>query len=110
MGVTLHRTGKPMQNGYVESLSGRMQDELLNETLILSLAHSWVEVAEWMKDYIRERPHSSLGYETRAVFADELQKQWPASLRLTGFATLPVSSTALIRKKTAQLQSRLVGS
>ena len=31
--------GKPMQNGYVESFNGRMRDELLNETLFLSLIH-----------------------------------------------------------------------
>jgi putative transposase len=32
--------GKPMQNGYVESFNGRMRDELLNETLFLSLDHA----------------------------------------------------------------------
>ena len=34
-----------MQNGYVESFNGRMRDELLNETLFLSLAHARVEIA-----------------------------------------------------------------
>ncbi len=29
-----------MQTGYVECFSGRMRDELLNETLFLSLAHA----------------------------------------------------------------------
>lgn len=35
VGVEWHyiATGKPMQNGYVESFNGRMRDELLNETL-----------------------------------------------------------------------------
>jgi putative transposase len=37
--------GRPMQNGYVESFNGRMRDELLNETLFLSLAHARVETA-----------------------------------------------------------------
>ena len=54
--------GRPMQNGYVESFNGRMRDELLNETLFLSLAHARVEIAAWVEDYNRERPHSSLGY------------------------------------------------
>jgi putative transposase len=36
---------KPMQNGYVESFNGRMRDELLNETLFISLAHAQVEIA-----------------------------------------------------------------
>ena len=37
--------GKPMQNGYVESFNGRMRDELLNETLFLSLDHARVVIA-----------------------------------------------------------------
>jgi transposase InsO family protein len=36
--------GMPMQNGYVESFSGRMRGELLNETLFLSMPHAWVEI------------------------------------------------------------------
>ncbi|WP_156139588.1 IS3 family transposase [Sphingomonas sp. 35-24ZXX] len=95
--------GKPMQNGYVESFNGRMRDELLNETLFMSLAHARVEIAAWVEDYNRERPHSSLGYATPAAFAAELNKQWPASLRPTGSATQPIASTALMRKTTARL-------
>ncbi|HAD18358.1 MAG TPA: IS3 family transposase [Erythrobacter sp.] len=95
--------GKPMQNGYVESFNGRMRDELLNETLFMSLAHARVEIAAWVEDYNRERPHSALGYETPAAVAAELQKQWPAPLRPTGSATQPIVSTALMRKTTARL-------
>ncbi|MFC4296413.1 IS3 family transposase, partial [Novosphingobium tardum] len=84
--------GRPMQNGYVESFNGRMRDELLNETLFMSLAHARVEIAAWVDDYNRERPHSSLGYVTPAAFAAELDKQWPASLRPTGSATQPIAS------------------
>ncbi len=51
--------GRPMQNGYVESFNGRMRDELLNETLFMSLAHARVEIAAWVEDYNRERPHSN---------------------------------------------------
>ena len=43
--MALHRNGKPMQYGYVESLNGRMRDELLNETLFLSLDHARVVIA-----------------------------------------------------------------
>lgn len=57
--------GKPMQNGYCESFNGRMRDELLNETLFLSLHHVRVEIAAWVRDYNQERPHSSLGYEAQ---------------------------------------------
>jgi putative transposase len=31
--------GKPQQNAFVESFNGRLRDELLNETLFISLAH-----------------------------------------------------------------------
>ena len=70
-------------------VNGRMRDELLNETLFLSLAHACVEIAAWVEDYNRERRHSALGYATPAAFAAELNKQWPASLCFTGSVTLP---------------------
>ena len=89
--------------GYVESLNGRMRDELLNEMLFLNLDHARAEIAAWVEDYNGERPHSALGYETPAAFAAELQKQWPAPLRLTGSAAQPIASTALMRKTTARL-------
>ena len=95
--------GKPMQNGNCEAFNGRMRDELLNETMFMSLAHARVEIAAWVEDYNRERPHSSLGYATPAAFAAELDKQWPASLRPTGSATQPIASTALMRKTTVRL-------
>lgn len=46
-GVAWHyiAPGKPMQNGYVESFNGRMRDELLNETLFLSMDHARVQIA-----------------------------------------------------------------
>ena len=56
-----------MQNGNVESFYRRMRDELLNETLFLRLP----EIAAWVEDNNRERPHSSLGYATPAAFAAE---------------------------------------
>ena len=70
-----------------------MRDELLNETLFLSMAHARVEIAAWVDDYNRERPHSSLGYATPAAFAAELEKQ-QAGL------TPAVASTALMRDDT----------
>jgi transposase InsO family protein len=104
IGVEWHyiAPGRPMQNDYVESFNGRMRDELLNETLFMSMAHARVEIAAWVEDYNRERPHSSLGYRAPAAFAAELDKQWPA-LRPTGSATQPIASNALMRKTTARL-------
>jgi putative transposase len=105
MGVEWHYTapGKPMQNGFCESFNGRMRDELLNETLFLSLAHAGVEIATWIEDCNRESQHSALGYVTPAVFAAELDKQWPASLSPKGSATQSIASTAPMRKKVARL-------
>jgi len=53
IGVEWHyiAPGKPMQNGYVESFNGRMRDELLNETLFISLDHARAEIAAWVDDY-----------------------------------------------------------
>ncbi|MGE6696020.1 integrase core domain-containing protein, partial [Sphingobium limneticum] len=105
IGVEWHyiAPGKPMQNGYAESFNGRMRDELLNETLFLSLDHARVVISAWAEDYNQERPHSSLGYETPAAFAAELQKQWPAPLRPTGSAPQAIASSALMRNKAARL-------
>ena len=74
---------KPIQNGYVESFNGRMSDELLNETLFLSMTHARAEIAAWAEDYNLKRPHSSLGYATPSAFTGEPNKQWLASLRPT---------------------------
>jgi len=64
--------GKPMQNGFIESFNGRMGDELLNETLFHDLAHARAVNAEWAEDYNTERPHSALGNQTPAAFAERL--------------------------------------
>jgi putative transposase len=61
--------GKPMQNGICESFNGRMRDELLNETLFVSLAHARAVIARWVADYNHRRPHSALGYQTPAAYA-----------------------------------------
>jgi putative transposase len=52
--------GKPQQNAFVESFNGRLRDELLNETLFLSLDHARELLAEWQDDYNTVRPHSGI--------------------------------------------------
>jgi hypothetical protein len=89
--------GKPMQNGYAESFNGRLRDELLNETLFMSLDHARATIAAWAKDYSEERPHSALGYETPAAFAAELNKQWPVPLRPSGSAPQGITASAPMR-------------
>jgi len=67
-------SGRPKRNDDAKSFDGRMRDELLNETLSMSLAADRVEVAGREEDYDRARPHSSLGYATPAAFAAELDR------------------------------------
>ncbi len=61
--------GKPMQNGFIESFNGRLQDELLNETLFSSLAQARAALLRWKLDYNTTRPHSTLGWQTPIDFA-----------------------------------------
>ncbi|WP_425387998.1 IS3 family transposase [Azospirillum halopraeferens] len=62
-------SGKPMQNGFVESFNGRLRDECLNETLFVSLSHARAVLAAWKEDYNHVRPHSGLGGATPAEIA-----------------------------------------
>ena len=61
--------GKPMQNGFVESLNGRFRDECLNEHLFRSLPAARRLIKEWRIDYNARRPHTSLGGLTPNEFA-----------------------------------------
>ena len=74
--VTLHfiDPGKPMQNGHCESFHGRVRDECLNEHWFLGLADARQIVEAWRQDDNRERPHSALGYQTPAEFAQSVVK------------------------------------
>ncbi len=54
--------GKPSENGYTESLNGRIRDECLNEHWFLNLAEARAILEAWREDYNTVRPHSSLGY------------------------------------------------
>ena len=43
--------GKPNQNAFFESFNGRIYDELFNETLFTSLAHTREKFKAWANDY-----------------------------------------------------------
>src|SRR5260370_32919561 len=47
--------GKPVQNAFAESFIGRLRDELLNETLFRSPAHTRPVLESWRGDYSRRR-------------------------------------------------------
>jgi putative transposase len=61
--------GKPMQNGFVESLNGRFRDECLNEHMFRNLRSARRLIEEWRTDYNTHRPHTSLGGLTPSEFA-----------------------------------------
>ncbi len=78
--------GKPTQNAFIESFNGRLRDELLNETLFISLAHARSALAAWKDDYNTVRPHSGLGNLSPADYAklSAPEKQRDGTLRSVG--------------------------
>ena len=66
--------GKPMQNGFVESLNGRFRDECLNEHLFRQPAEARRIIEDWRIDYNAYRPHTSLGGLTPNEFATRSNK------------------------------------
>jgi putative transposase len=85
----------PMQGaGAVHPINGRLRDELLNETLFVSLAHARAALADWKDDYNTVRPHSAIGNVPPAVYAQhsDAAMQWGGSLRLLGgYAPRPIA-------------------
>lgn len=91
--------GKPTQNAFIESFNGRLRDELLNETLFVSLAHARAALAEWKLDFNTVRPHSALGNIPPADFAklsDPVMQRGGTLRSLGGFAPRPVAPPSLI--------------
>jgi putative transposase len=91
--------GKPTQNAFIESFNGRLRDELLNETLFPSLHHARATLAAWRTDYNTERPHSRLGWQIPAEFAQTIAPQRGPSLHNPkSSAPAPVAQPAQIGK------------
>ena len=68
-GVKYIEPGSPWENGYAESFHSRLRDELLNAELFMDLRDAQGHAARWKNEYNHRRPHSSLGYQTPAMFA-----------------------------------------
>ena len=54
--------GSPWENGYCESLNGKLRDELLDGEVFYSLAEAKVVIESWRRHYNTSRPYSALGY------------------------------------------------
>lgn len=79
-GVALHfiDPGKPVQNAFIESFNGKFRDECLSQSWYTSLDDAQQIIEAWRMDYNTVRPHSSLGYQTPAEYADAIAAR-PAS-------------------------------
>ena len=84
--LRLIEPGKPNQNAYVESLSGRLRDGCLNEHWFMSLAHARALIETWRREYNEERPKKSLDGITPSQYATKLAKK---------VVTMPENSKAL---------------
>jgi putative transposase len=62
-----------MDNGFIESFNGKLQDEYLKEHWFLNLNHAQDLIEKWRIEYNEERPHSSLGNKTPYEFVKEHQ-------------------------------------
>ena len=56
--------GKPYRNGYCESFNGTLRAECLNQELFISVPDAQRKLRAYQREYIEERPHSSLGITT----------------------------------------------
>jgi putative transposase len=68
--------------------TGRMHDKLLNETRFFSLDPARQKLAAWVDDYNTRRTHSSIGYQTPAAYAAQLN----ATGRSAGYMVAPPTS------------------
>ncbi len=79
--------GKPQENGFTESMNGKIRDEFLNEHWFMTLTEAQRLAADWLYDYNHIRPHSSLNYLTPMQF---IQRQEAGGVRLVA-VTPPAS-------------------
>jgi putative transposase len=73
-GIHVHfiQHGKPSQNGKVESLSGRIRDEFLNENLFYSLENAQKQADDFRKYFNEEQPHPALHGLTPLEFRQKM--------------------------------------
>jgi putative transposase len=65
--------GKPTQNAQIESLNGKIRDELFNAHAFVTIFEARRKAADWRQDYNEVRPHSALGYRSPREFAHEFK-------------------------------------
>jgi putative transposase len=80
--VELHfmARGKPTQSGNIESLNGKIRDELFNMHRCTTIFEARRRADEWRTDYNEIRAHSALGYQTPKEFAEAFKINAPSQL------------------------------
>ncbi len=68
-GAAFIEPGSAWQNPYVESLSGRLRDELLNQELFFTLLEAQMLAEDWRTDHNKNHPYSALGMLSPDEFA-----------------------------------------
>jgi putative transposase len=99
--------GRPTQNAFIESFNGRLRDELLNETLFVSLAHVRIVLTAWKLDYNTIRPHSAIGNVPPAIYAnrsDPADATGRVAALARGYAPRPVAPPSVPRSNDDRTQ------
>jgi transposase InsO family protein len=85
--------GAPWENGYAESFTSKVRDELLNAEEFGSLLEAKGLAKAWKQEYNHVRPHSSLGYRTPAEYGEVCPRADSAALRRPEDTSVPVDPT-----------------
>lgn len=65
------KPGSPWENPFIESFNGTFRSDCLNRWVFTSGQDAQQVIESWRLEYNQHRPHSSLGYLTPAVFAQQ---------------------------------------
>ena len=87
--------GAPWENGFAESFFSRLRDELLNCEEFINLAEARWFARRRIEEHNHERPHSSLGYQTPAQFADGCANSCFATLNPRSHSRQPQEPTLI---------------
>jgi transposase InsO family protein len=63
--------GSPWENPFIESFNGTFRSECLDRWIFANGHEAQIVIEQWRQEYNQRRPHSSLGYQTPAAFAEQ---------------------------------------
>ncbi len=95
--------GSPWQNPYVESLGGRLRDELLNQELFSPCWRRRCSQKDWRTDHNKNHPHSALGMLSPDEFAALWRQRGTTTATPTPWLSLRVDRRMGSGQETEQL-------